>query len=75
MQAQLRDAVAPRVIQAPAVEGPPVETMRLDQIKAELRVISGTPLRSEDDRLRRQALWQRLDQLIAVGPESGEGAS
>jgi hypothetical protein len=75
MQAQLRDAVAPRVIQAPAVEVPPVETMRLDQIKAELRVISGTALRSEDDRLRRQALWRRLDHLIAVSPESGEGAS
>jgi hypothetical protein len=36
----------------------------LKQIKDELRFITGTPLRSDDDRLRRQALWQRLDQLM-----------
>jgi hypothetical protein len=36
----------------------------LKQLQAELRAVSGTPLRSDDDRLHRQALWQRLDQLL-----------
>jgi hypothetical protein len=44
------------------------ELMTLKQIQAELRAVSGTPLRFEGDRLRRQQLWQRLDRLIAEQP-------
>ena len=39
--------------------------MSLEDVRAALRLISGTPLRDDVDRLRRQALWRRLDQLIA----------
>jgi hypothetical protein len=45
-----------------------IETMTLEQIQAELRVISGTPLRSEVDRIHRQELWRRLDQLVREMP-------
>jgi hypothetical protein len=45
-----------------------IETMTLDQIQAELRVISGPPLRSEVDRIHRQVLWRRLDQLVRKMP-------
>jgi hypothetical protein len=38
-----------------------IEAMTLEQIQAELRAISGTPLRDDADRLRRRELWQRLD--------------
>jgi hypothetical protein len=38
----------------------------LEEIRAELRLITGTPLRDHADRLRRQFLWRRLDQLIAA---------
>jgi hypothetical protein len=36
---------------------------KIEEIRAELRLISGTLLRDDADRLRRQELWQRLDQL------------
>ena len=48
----------------PAAE-PPTAAMSLEDVRAALRLISGTPLRDDVDRLRRQALWRRLDQLIA----------
>jgi hypothetical protein len=41
-----------------------VEAMTLRQIQAELRAISGTPYRDADDRLRRQALWCRIDAMV-----------
>jgi hypothetical protein len=40
--------------------------MSLEEIRAELRIISGTPLRDDTDRQRRQILWRQLDQLIAA---------
>jgi hypothetical protein len=40
--------------------------LALEEIRAELRSIIGTPLRDHADRLRRQFLWRRLDQLIAL---------
>ena len=43
-----------------------IATMNLDAIRAELWAISGTPYRSEDDLHRRQALWRRLDRLVAA---------
>ena len=47
-------------------EAPPdVEAMSLEVIQAELRAISGTRLRSDADAHRRQALWRRLDALVA----------
>jgi hypothetical protein len=42
----------------------PVETMRLEQIQAELRAVSGTPFCSQADAARRQALWRRVDLLV-----------
>jgi hypothetical protein len=45
-----------------------IETMALEQIQAELRVISKTPLRSEVDRNHRQELWRPLDQLVHETP-------
>jgi hypothetical protein len=38
----------------------------LENVRAELRLITGSPLRGDADRLRRQMLWRRLDQLIAA---------
>jgi hypothetical protein len=46
---------------------PPVESMSLDEVQAELRLVTGKPWRSDADGLRRQALWKRLDKLAAEG--------
>jgi hypothetical protein len=40
--------------------------MLLEEVRAELQPISGTPSRDDADRLRRQLLWRRPDQLIAA---------
>jgi hypothetical protein len=45
-----------------------VECMSLQQVQAEPKEITGTPLRSDDDRSRRQQLWKRLDRLVAIEP-------
>jgi hypothetical protein len=39
--------------------------MTLDEIQAELRQFFGKPWTSESDGARRQALWRRLDKLVA----------
>jgi|SRR5215471_11960145 len=46
---------------------PSKNNLELAQVQAELRAISGTPMQSDADRLRRQALWQRLDALTGGG--------
>jgi hypothetical protein len=38
--------------------------MSLEQIQAELRAISGAPLRRNENPVRRRKLWRRLDYLI-----------
>jgi hypothetical protein len=40
--------------------------MSIEDVRAALRAITGTLLRDDADRLRRQFLWRRLDQLIAL---------
>jgi hypothetical protein len=37
---------------------------RLRLVQAELRCITGTPIKDEADRLRRMALWRELDELV-----------
>jgi hypothetical protein len=37
---------------------------RLRLVQAELRAITGTPIKNEADRLRRMALWHELDELV-----------
>jgi hypothetical protein len=37
---------------------------RLQQIQEALRPITGTPARDDSERLRRRALWQRLDAVV-----------
>jgi hypothetical protein len=37
---------------------------RLRLVQAELRSVTGTPIKDETDRLRRMALWRELDALI-----------
>jgi hypothetical protein len=49
----------------------PVGEMTLAEIRAELRSITGTPWQSDADGPRRQALWRRLDELVAAGAGSG----
>jgi hypothetical protein len=46
----------------------PVESMTLDEIRAELRQVFGKPWTSESDGARRQAMWRRLDQIVAEQP-------
>jgi hypothetical protein len=43
-----------------------IGNIALEQIQAELRAISGTPTQDEADRMRRRALWRRLDLLVAL---------
>jgi hypothetical protein len=51
------------------MSAPHPETMSLADVQTELRAISGTPLRTDEDHLlRRQALWKRLDLLTAEMP-------
>jgi hypothetical protein len=38
--------------------------MSIEDVRAALRAITGTPLRDEADRLRRMTLWRQLDALI-----------
>jgi hypothetical protein len=38
----------------------------LEQVRAELRAVSGQPMRGDDDRMRRRALWHRLDLLTSL---------
>jgi len=40
--------------------------MSLEQIQAELRAISGTPYRKNENPVRRRKLWRRLDYLIRL---------
>lgn len=42
---------------------PPVRQMLLQEIQAELRAVSGTPVRS-GDRARRLLLWRQLDRIV-----------
>jgi hypothetical protein len=42
--------------------------MTLTEVQVELRAISGTPYRDDADRVRRQALWKRLDFLTRQMP-------
>jgi hypothetical protein len=51
-----------------------VETMSLEQIQAELRMISGTPYRSQADVARRRDLWRRLDHLVREAERPAEAA-
>jgi hypothetical protein len=45
----------------------PVGEMTLAEVQAELRRITGTPWQSDADGPRWQALWRRLDELVAAG--------
>jgi hypothetical protein len=51
-----------------------VEAMPLEQIQAELRMISGTPLRSQADAARRRDLWRRLDHFVREAERPAEAA-
>jgi hypothetical protein len=42
-----------------------ISQLTLEQIQAELRIVSGTPICSELDAVRRRELWLRLDCLVA----------
>jgi hypothetical protein len=44
------------------------QAMSLDEVRAELRQVFGKPWTSAADGGRRQALWRRLDQLVAEQP-------
>jgi hypothetical protein len=43
---------------------------RLRLVQAELRSITGTPIKDEADRLRRMTLWRELDALIRAIDEA-----
>jgi hypothetical protein len=43
---------------------------RLRLVQAELRSITGTPIKDEADRLRRMNLWRELDGLIRAIDEA-----
>jgi hypothetical protein len=43
-----------------------VAMMSLDQVKAAIRAVTGTPWLTERDGAYRQALWLRLDDLVAA---------
>jgi hypothetical protein len=45
----------------------PPASMTLAEVRAELKRVTGTPWASDADGARRQALWRRLDQLVADG--------
>jgi hypothetical protein len=49
----------------------PPSSMTLAEVRAELKRVTGTPWSTDADGARRQALWRRLDQLIAEGAVSG----
>ena len=40
--------------------------MTLEEIQAELRAISGTPYRRNENPVHRRKLWRRLDYLIRL---------
>jgi hypothetical protein len=44
-----------------------IADMTLAEVQAELRTVTGTLCRSNEELLRRQALWLRLDHLIRNG--------
>jgi hypothetical protein len=46
---------------------PPVESMSVTEVQAELRATTGKPWQSDADGPRRQVLWKRLDKLVAEG--------
>jgi hypothetical protein len=53
-----------------------VASMTLAEVQAELRALTGTPWSSTADGPRQQALWRRLDQLVAreeASASEGEG--
>jgi hypothetical protein len=39
--------------------------MSVAEVQAELRQVTGKPWKDDADAARRQALWQRLDKLVA----------
>jgi hypothetical protein len=41
-----------------------VQTMSLEEVQAELRLISGSALRAQEDTYYRRELWLRLDHLV-----------
>jgi hypothetical protein len=45
--------------------------MTLAEIQSELQAVTGKPWTDDADGARRQALWQRLDQLVAAEAVSG----
>jgi hypothetical protein len=47
----------------------PMTEHRLRAVQAELRCITGTPIKDEADRLRRMALWRELDALVRAMDE------
>ena len=47
-----------------------IADMTLAEVQAELRTVTGTLCRSNEELLRRQALWLRLDHLTRNGSVS-----
>jgi hypothetical protein len=45
-------------------------TDALRLVQAELRGITGTPIKDEADRLRRMSLWRELDELVRARDEA-----
>jgi hypothetical protein len=61
------DKVLAAIIERLIVETRDADAMladQLEQIKAALRPITGTPVRADADRHRRQTLWHRLDAIV-----------
>jgi hypothetical protein len=51
---------------------PAPEVMPLEAVQNELRAISGHPLRGDQDAIRRQQLWRRLDELLKVDEQHNQ---
>jgi hypothetical protein len=50
-------------------------TDRLRLVQAELRGITGTPIKDEVDRSRRMSLWDELDELVRAREEAQQPIS